>query len=222
MVSLLIIIKQKQLCFNCLAHHRVSQCSSKNRCCKCGGKHHTSICRDTPSKPANTASLTESTPPQTELEPAKLANTTKAFITIAPTKHSTCLLKTAIATVVRTDSQTEANILFNEGSQRSFLPEKLAHELTLMPCRQENINLSSFGAQKPSFKQIDVVLFNIRTLTGELVQLSALVVPTIAIPITYPINTKVLQLPHLQTLPLAHPGTPEENFEISLLIGADH
>ena len=53
-------------------------------------------------------------------------------------------------------------------------------------------------------------------------QLSALVVPTIATPITNPINTKVLQLPHLQTLPLAHPVTPEENFEISLLIGVDH
>ena len=26
------IIKQEKLCFNCLAHHRVSQCSSKNRC----------------------------------------------------------------------------------------------------------------------------------------------------------------------------------------------
>ena len=38
------IIKQQQLCYNCLAHHRVAQCHSRNRCCKCGNKHHTSIC----------------------------------------------------------------------------------------------------------------------------------------------------------------------------------
>ena len=152
------IIKQQRLCFNCLAHHRVSQCSSKNRCRKCGGKHHTSICSDTPSKPASsTASPTESTTPQTESAPAPTqpANTTHngAFTTLAPTKHSTCLLKTAIATVVGTDSQTEANILFDEGLQHSFLTEKLAHELTLTPCRQENIYLSSFKAQKPLFKK---------------------------------------------------------------------
>ena len=42
-------------------------------------------------------------------------------------------------------------------------------------------------------------------------QLLALVVPTIATPITNPINTEVLQLPHLQTLPLANPVTTAEN-----------
>jgi len=31
-----------------------------------------------------------------------------------------------------------------------------------------------------------------------------------------------LQLPHLQGLPLAHPVTAAENFQISLLIGADY
>jgi len=42
------IIKQQRLCFNCLAHHRASQCNSKNQCRKCGSKHHTSICNEPP------------------------------------------------------------------------------------------------------------------------------------------------------------------------------
>ena len=49
-----------------------------------------------------------------------------------------------------------------------------------------------------------------------------LVVPMIATPISSPIDTEVLQLPHLQELPLVHPVTTAENFEISLLIGADY
>ena len=95
-------------------------------------------------------------------------------------------------------------------------------ELALTPHKSEHISLSSFGADRPLYKQMDAVLFQIRTTTGELVQLSALVVPTIATPISNPLDTNVLQLPHLQGLPLAHPVTAAENFEISLLIGADY
>jgi len=157
--------------------------------------------------------------PQTS-QPAQPTNN-GSYTTVAPNKHSTCLLKTAIATVVGAGTQVEANILFDEGSQRSFLTEELARELTLTPYRCEHINLLSFGSDKPLYKQMDAVLFKIRTIT-ELMQLSALVVPTIATPFTNPIDSETLQLPHLQEFPLAHPVTTAENFEISLLIGADY
>ncbi|XP_065883974.1 uncharacterized protein [Dysidea avara] len=215
------IIRQQRLCYNCLAHHRVSQCHSKNRCRKCGNKHHTSICSD-PSKQTTSETSTSS-----DVAPVSTTATTDtaSLTTLAPrqlTKSTTCLLKTAIVTVVGTSLQTEANVLFDEGSQRSFLTEKLANDLELTPYRFENISLSSFGANKPLHKQMNTVSIRIRTPTGEMVPLSALVVPTIATPISNPLHTDVLQLPHLKGLPLAHPVTAAENFEISLLIGADH
>ena len=40
------IVKQNNLCFNCLGKHRVSTCSSKHRCRKCHRKHHTSFCTE--------------------------------------------------------------------------------------------------------------------------------------------------------------------------------
>ena len=40
----LAIVKKNNLCFNCLAHHKVSQCNSKYRCRHCKQKHHTSLC----------------------------------------------------------------------------------------------------------------------------------------------------------------------------------
>ena len=98
----------------------------------------------------------------------------------------------------------------------------LPSELALTPYKFENISLSSFGAEKPLHKRMDAVLIRIRTATGELVSLSALVVPTIATPIFNPLDTDTLQLPYLKGLPLAHPVTAAENFEISLLIGADY
>ena len=42
------LVKENRLCFNCLARHKVSQCSSKFRCRKCARKHHTSLCTSTP------------------------------------------------------------------------------------------------------------------------------------------------------------------------------
>ena len=42
------IVKEKSLCFNCLARHRISQCPSKFRCRKCKKKHHTSLCNSEP------------------------------------------------------------------------------------------------------------------------------------------------------------------------------
>ena len=149
--SLIEIIRQQRLCYNCLANHRVSQCHSKNRCRKCGNKHHTSICSD-PSKQTTSETSTSS-----DVAPASTTATTDtaSLTTLAPrqlTKSTTCLLKTAIATVVGTSLQTEANVLFDEGSQRSFLTEKLANDLELTPYRFENISLSSFGANKPLYK----------------------------------------------------------------------
>ena len=40
----LAIIKNAGLCFNCLGHHKLSQCASKFACRECHKKHHTSLC----------------------------------------------------------------------------------------------------------------------------------------------------------------------------------
>ena len=38
-----------------------------------------------------------------------------------------------------------ANILFDEGAQKSFISQKLADSLNLQSCEQQNICLTSFG-----------------------------------------------------------------------------
>ena len=68
---------------------------------------------------------------------------------------------------------------------------------------------------------MDSVLIHAKTLTGKLEPLFALVVPTIATPISTPLEVNALQLPYLRGLTLAHPITAAENLEISLLMGTD-
>ena len=49
-------IKQHNLCFNCLKHHRVSELTWKKQCQQCRKKHYTSLCTN------NTKALASSNP----------------------------------------------------------------------------------------------------------------------------------------------------------------
>ena len=149
----------------CLGRHRVSRCTSKNRCHKCQRKHHTSIC-STPdnSDPlpensydlsinSNTVSTSNGTasPTQqiTQVESHLIAVPTvpATSASLHSTGSYTCLLKTAIGNVAAKSYCVEANILFDEGSQRSFLSQNLADRLNLHPHTTETVALSTFGNQ---------------------------------------------------------------------------
>ena len=111
---------------------------------------------------------------------------------------------------------------FNEGSQRSFISRDLACKLNLQPQAKENVSLTSFGAEVPSYRNLDVATISIQTISGEKIPISVLIVPTIALPLQNPIHTSIKEFPYLRGLPLAYPVTENENFEISVLIGADY
>ena len=137
-------------------------------------------------------------------------------------KTTTCLLKTAIATVSAGGRYTKANILFDKGAQRCFVSQKLSTLLKLHPHNTENIRISGFGAQSPSDRLLGTVNIYVQSLAGEQMPVSALIVSHIATPLQNSFQACVKNIPHLQGLVLAHPITREENFEISLLIGADY
>ena len=229
-------VKQQKLCFNCLARDKISQCTSKHRCQTCRRKHHTSLCME---KPTTTAP-----PPQSQATVSQGNTTTSAtsdmptqvtptssFTTISRSKENTdslptgngkCLLKTATATIATSNHQATAHVLFDEGSQRSFILQSLADEMGLQPYKTDKIFLSTFGAHSPSINTLNVAQINLVTNSGEQLPLSVLIVPTIASPILNIVESDISQLPYLRNLPLAHPVTTDRQFHISLLIGADY
>jgi len=103
----------------------------------------------------------------------------------------------------------------------SFLTKQLANTLAVVPHGSESINLSSFSSSQPLYRQMDNVVLHVKTREGDLIPLSALVIPTIAAPLTNTMNTNISKLSHLKGLPLAYPVSSEENFEISLLTDVD-
>ena len=195
-------VKKEGLCFNCFGKHKVAQCTSRNRCRKCNRKHHTSLCNtntsNTPPSNSNPPPSTSNPPPSTEIKSTTTAVTTTlastdSQATLAPTDSQTsvlfnpsssiCLLKTAVATVSSDKLSATANILFDEGAQRSFISQTLADSLQLSPSRQEKVCLSSFGAETKSSQSLGIASIRLVTNTGEMIPLSVLIVPKIAAPL---------------------------------------
>ncbi|XP_065918800.1 uncharacterized protein [Dysidea avara] len=238
----LAIIKNAGLCFNCLAHHKVSQCASKFTCRECHKKHHTSLCHaftasvEPPPQtlPAHTTTVSNQTGPQTQTVPQNTATTAAHTTTthnedtaatstsLTAFSKSVCLLKTAIANVLASQTTVEGHILFDEGAQRSFITQELANQLQLQPTHHENISVLPFGEQVSTPRRLARATVLIQTLNKGHIPISVLIVPKLAAPIRNSIRAHLDKLPYLQELPQAHPVTSDENFHISILIGADY
>ncbi|CAH3113096.1 unnamed protein product, partial [Porites lobata] len=75
-----------------------------------------------------------------------------------------------------------AHILFDEGSQRSFITSDVATKLDLKPEMQETISLSTFGGNTSSVKRIDTATVFVETAQEENIPIRVIIVPTIAAP----------------------------------------
>ena len=135
--------------------------------------------------------------------------------------NQTCLLKTAVATISAGDNYVEANILFDEGSQRSFVAKGLADCLQVQLHATVELSLSTFGTDTSHTGKFDVATINLRSISCHFIPLTVLIVPTIAAPIHTVDQKSLTNLPYLNGLRLTHPISSAEQSSITLLIGAD-
>lgn len=164
------IVKENNLCFNCLAHHRVVQCPSRFRCRKCKKKHHTSLCN---SKPTESEGLKPEGTSDSATPTTTAGLVTPASCCTAP-KNTVGVLKTAVAPVIANGIKTHANILFDEGAQRSFISAELANELHISPTSHADIAMASFGTNSMTHQKLGVATIEIETLSDELISMSVL------------------------------------------------
>ncbi len=141
---------------------------------------------------------------------------------VAISESSEILLKTAVAPVVSHIAIIDAQLLMDDGSQRSFITTQLQRELQLPIIRYDSVSLSAFGSTSNLFETLPVAQFHIISIDGEHILIQALVKPHIA----NPIRNRLTGAPHryfkhLQGLRLAHPIMQDETFRIDILIGSD-
>jgi hypothetical protein len=152
-------MKIDKLCFNCFGKQRVADCKSKISCKRCNRRHHTSICtqqENTVKVPVNKEKISVSTSP---------SDSNVVSLHSTSSRSSKVLLKTAVAEVHSTNgTECQANIMFDEGSQRSFVSENFAAELEIEVTGREVLNVAGFGSKKTELRHLDRVHL---TIIGE-------------------------------------------------------
>ncbi|KAH3829213.1 hypothetical protein DPMN_131207 [Dreissena polymorpha] len=106
----------------------------RGRCQQYHRKHHTSICNAS----GDDKSTHENTPETSSLRPEAAV-----FHFAMKHPHSGVLLKTTIASVGIKETAVDAAILFDEGSQKSFITQQLADQLQLPVDGTEMLNTAS-------------------------------------------------------------------------------
>ena len=181
------ILKRDKRCFKCLRKgHGAEQCDKS--CRKCKRRHHQSICPEqTNNSPRNT-----NTPPHYESGVQKAQDNEHSSTTTATTtsenakaKHRVLLqTATAIATNEEGTKSTTIRVLFDNGSQRSYITDSLRSRLQLKSLNTEKLNLNTFGESKFKKQSCDVVNLQLRKLEhDDPITISALTFPVICSPL---------------------------------------
>ena len=206
-------LKESGRCYSCLRKgHQSKNCTSQKKCRRCQGSHHQSICNQ---EAVTTVQETK------ESTATNAYSTTETTTTTNPSK-STVLLQTARATARNGNLTMPVRILFDTGSQRSYIRNSVQSRLKLRPTDKETLHLNTFGDSRYKKQECEVYRLTIenRKATNEGAELTAIKFPTICSPLNSKINVNYT---HLDGLELAdyHTDAFNDGDDIDILIGAD-
>ena len=115
------------------------------------------------------------------------------------------------------NEKVPVNVLFDSGSQKSYIAERLMKMLALKSEGTEKLNLNTFGSENYTKRVCDRVVLNLETKHG-FIPITALCHPAICSPVSS--HIEVTRYPHLSGLELAN-SVHCCNQSIDVLIGAD-
>ena len=208
------ILRKNGRCFLCLQKgHSVGKCPSKYVCVKCKkGGHHISICLQNDESETMTAFSSEN---RTQELPVMSANDT-----------SSVLMQTAKANILDVDSNNVclSRILFDTGSQRSYVSINVRNKLNLKTIRQEKLIIKTFGDDASNkVRTLDVVAIKVKHKdTNKYTLVEALCVPKICSPLKGQYIKEGSKSPELQGLSLADRNDDGQVLPIGVLIGIDY
>ena len=125
---------------------------------------------------------------------------------------------TAIATSEDGSKSARVNILFDSGSQRSYITNGLKSRLNIKPRKTETLHFNTFGERSYRKQKCEVSPLLLQSNKNENFMISALSFPVICSPLSTRIE--VDQYPHLQGLQLA--DSSDSNGSIDVLIRSDY
>ena len=133
-------LKKQGKCFNCLRKgHLGRDCKSHSSCKECKGRHHTSICHKL-EKPSDSVNLQVSistvlNPEAPSFSPTPTHSNSHSSTFYLENNHN-ALLQMACTTVFNPrdhNFREEVRIIFDCGSQRSYVTDRLKEKLHVVP-----------------------------------------------------------------------------------------
>ena len=148
------ILMKSGKCFICLrVGHRSFKCFSKAKCKNCKGRHHVAICS------ANSSSNCPDPAPaisrETQAEAAS-ASSLNVHATSWVGSTASSGVKVALQTALAYVNGVKMRILFDTGSQKTFISRKAASKLSVVPVRSEKLGIKAFGRSEAEIEKRDV------------------------------------------------------------------
>jgi len=137
-------------------------------------------------------------------------------------EFSTILLQTAILCIVnpKNNKTMKVKVLFDQGSQRSYVSKKVKDQLMLNVIGKEHLSINTFGNSKTKSSVLEKVSFRLNNNKKESFDMQALCNDVICLPFRNDfLNVKRADFSHLEGIEFADSG--ESKDDIDLLIGSD-
>ena len=202
-------------CFRCFkTGHMSKSCYSKKCCSWCNGKHHSALCKSTGidgHKSSGTILTEENT---SRRDPEKEDST---LVGSTHTSQDTILLQSALVDIAAGSRSCQARLLFDSGSQCTFISQDLANKIGAQPFKKEELLMSTFGHDKRTKADFETVRVCLMA-DGEGIIINALVSPVISPSISAHLQDDDLNFPYLQGLRLADPIRMRGPLEIDIII----
>jgi len=195
------IVRKQGRCFLCLGKgHLFRDCQSKYSCNKCKRRHHVSICTG-------------------EAQSDNIAHATFASV------EKSVLMQTASAKIANifNERQSDTRILFDSGSDRSYISQELCDRLRLTPVRSEPLLINTFGTNEAKRQTLNIYRFKVLNKDSNGFNVvEAYGVPVVCSPLTRQnIGFVKRNCPHVQGLVLADSSVKGERLHVDVLIGLD-
>ena len=220
------ILRKSKRCFNCLCvGHNANTCQNEKRCLHCEGRHHQSICPKKKPVTKNEKDESETRPDGEEKDESETRPDGEekdefcGATTLTRVGNGSVLLQTARPYAVNGSTSIPVRILFDTGSQRSYVTNDVARRLRLNPVKRETLNLNTFGTNKSKRQSCELYKFNIQK-QKQSIEMKAINFSTICSPVNAEVRAENYK--HLKGLELAN-FDPNSNGDknIDILIGTD-
>ena len=154
------ILRKQGRCFNCfMKNHMLRDCRSGRRCSKCGEKHHIAVCRKKPEQKGD-HNAAKDVKKDEKKEEEKVS--TNLMLPSETTKY-TISLQTASIWMRSCGNRLKARVLFDTGSQRTFISKNLACKLKCEKIEKEKLKISSFGNNEYVSNDFDLIVVGLES-----------------------------------------------------------